>query len=135
MGGIEGDMRVFRDEHGLSAGEIEIAESGFGRSAVSQPMKTSDTRARFRIDPGIAWQVMDDEAVLLDLNRGTVVGLNPAASRIWSMLGDHEEDAIVAALVEEFDVSREIARADVSQFIATCLERSFLVPGTGGEVE
>jgi len=80
------------------------------------------------VHPDIAWQVLDDEVVLLNLSDGTAIGLNPTASHIWPMLEDYDENSIVASLINEFEVSPETARADVREFLALCFEQSLLIP-------
>jgi hypothetical protein len=95
----------------------------------------SRTAAQFCTNPDIAWQVLDDEAVLLNLSDGTAVGLNPTASHIWPMLGDHDENSIVASLIDEFEVSPETALADVRNFVALCFEHSLLVPPSSERTE
>ena len=97
--------------------------------------EVSPTAAQFCVNPHIAWQVLDDEAVLLNLSDGTAVGLNPTASHIWPMLGRHDENSIVASLIDEFEVSPEAALVDVRHFVASCLEHSLLIPASDGETE
>ena len=60
------------------------------------------------------------ETVLLDLESGTYFGLNPVGGRVWDFLGEggRSKDEITAMLVEEYDVGREQAVADVSALLA-----------------
>jgi hypothetical protein len=78
---------------------------------------------RVRPSKGLAWQTIEGEAVLLDLTRGRSLGLNETASVIWSLLPDHDDEAIAAELVRRFDVSPERARADVTRLLGRLLER------------
>ena len=71
----------------------------------------------FRIDPRVAWQTVDGEGVLMDLVNGEVLGLNPVGSLVWSLLADHDEDAIVGAVCGRFAVEAEQARHDVRDFL------------------
>jgi len=87
----------------------------------------SESRAGLRVDPRIAWQRIEGQVVLLDLSDGTAIGLNPAASHIWAMLEDHEEEAVVASVIETFEVSTETARADIRRFVEDCLDSSYLL--------
>jgi hypothetical protein len=83
---------------------------------------------RLKVNPRIAWQVIDDEAVLVDLVDQHAIGLSPSATLIWSMVTDSDEDCIVQALIDEFDVDPQTARRDLRGFVDACLARSFLVP-------
>jgi hypothetical protein len=78
------------------------------------------------IAPHMAWQVIDSETVLVDLPNGRVMGLNPVASVIWSLLSDHDEAAIADEVARRFEVDLATARLDVAEFIATLRQRGFL---------
>lgn len=79
-----------------------------------------------RVDARLAWQVIDGEAVIVDLARGRTLGLNPSASLIWSLLPDHDEAAIARALTERFDVDAHTARSDVAEFVRSLRERGLV---------
>ena len=79
-----------------------------------------------RLDTRLAWQVIDGEAVVVDLARGRTMGLNPTASLIWSLLPDHEEGAIARALSERFDVDADVARSDVAEFVRSLRDRGLV---------
>ena len=79
-----------------------------------------------RLDGSLAWQVIDGEAVVIDLARGRMLGLNPAASLIWSLLPDHDETAIAKALTRSFDVDLDTARADVREFVRSLQEKGLV---------
>ena len=79
-----------------------------------------------RLDSGLAWQVIDGEAIVIDLARGRTLGLNPAASLIWSLLADHDEPAIAEALTRRFDIDLDTARADVREFVLSLRERGLV---------
>jgi hypothetical protein len=78
------------------------------------------------IHPRVAWQVLDGQAVLIDLERGVALGLNQAASFLWPRLDGRDEDALAEALASEFDVGPERARADVAAFVSWLRSRGFL---------
>ena len=78
---------------------------------------------RVRPARGLAWQLIEGEAVLLDLTHGRSLGLNETASVIWSLLPDHDDEEIAAELVRRFDVPLDRARADVSRLVSRLLER------------
>jgi hypothetical protein len=83
---------------------------------------------RVRPARGLAWQTIDGEAVVLDLARGRSLGLNETAAIVWSMLPDHDDEAIAAELARRFDVAPERARADVARLVAALVERGIVEP-------
>ncbi len=58
-----------------------------------------------------------------------MVRLNETAALIWNQMleRDCDEDALVAALLSEYDVSEEVARADVRRVVALLNEHKILV--------
>jgi len=92
----------------------------------------SDTRY-FQNTEDVAERRIRDEVVLLPISSkvgglGRMYDLNPTATIVWDMAksGTHT-DAVVDRLVEEFEVDREQATADVSRVIATLTEVGALV--------
>jgi hypothetical protein len=82
----------------------------------------------FAIHPRAAWQVLDGEAVLIDLDRGRSLGLNETGSFLWPRLPSSTEEDLVSALLAEFDVTPEKARLDVNAFLLQLRERGFIQP-------
>lgn len=79
-----------------------------------------------RVDPRIAWQVVGEQAILLDVVTGTARGLNPVATYIWPRLETETPDEICAGLVREFQVDEETARRDLAEFVEALRIRGFL---------
>jgi hypothetical protein len=77
--------------------------------------------------PGLAWQTIDGEGVVLDLERGRSIGLNPVAALVFSLLETHDEEAIAVEVAEQFEVTLERARGDVARFLALLRERGLAV--------
>jgi hypothetical protein len=82
-----------------------------------------------RRSPDVAWQAIGDEAVVMSLAEGRVLGLNPTGALVWSLVGERDEDGLVAAVVERFDADRELAREDVRGFLSMLRERGLLTEG------
>jgi hypothetical protein len=78
------------------------------------------------MDSRLAWQVIDGEAVVVDLGRGRTLGLNPTASFIWSLIPDHDEPAIAEALCRRFEIDVDTARAEVHEFLQGLLDRGLV---------
>lgn len=72
--------------------------------------------------------VVDDSVLLLNARTGQYHGLNPVASRIWDLLEQPtSEDAIVATLLAEYDISAGDCRAEVTTFLKQLDQRGLLV--------
>jgi methyltransferase-like protein len=81
-----------------------------------------------KIGPNVAWQIVDGEAIIVDLASGSTIGLNPAGTFVWSQIdGSRDDDAIAAAVAAEFDVSSEVAASDTREFLETMHGRALLV--------
>ena len=81
-----------------------------------------------KIGPQVAWQIVDGEAIVVDLASGNTIGLNPTATFLWSQIdGRQDDDALVTALAGEFDVSPAEARHDTSEFLDDMKKRALIV--------
>ncbi len=65
----------------------------------------------------VAWQLLDGQAVLIDLERAQAMGLNDSASFLWQRLDGRPPEALAAELCEAFDVTPQQARRDVDDFV------------------
>jgi hypothetical protein len=70
--------------------------------------------------------MVDGEGIVIDLARTRVLGFNPTGSLVWSLLADQDEDAIVDAVSQRFEIAPDAAREDVREFLATLLERGLI---------
>jgi hypothetical protein len=67
---------------------------------------------------GVATQVADGEAVLLDIEGGEYFSLNPVGSRIWELCdGTRSAAEIVSVICDEFDVAEDVAAADAREIL------------------
>jgi len=80
-----------------------------------------------RIAPHVAWQIVDGEAVIVDLSSGKTMGLNPSATFIWSHIDGREESQIANMTAEQFGIDRGEAASDVHQFLAEMSGRRVVV--------
>lgn len=74
----------------------------------------------------VAWQRIGDEAVVMSLGEGRVLGLNPTGALVWSLVEERDEDGLVAAVVERFETDASNARADVRAFVSLLRERGLV---------
>ena len=76
-----------------------------------------------------AGRVIDGEALLVLPARGEAVVLNAVASRMWELIeAAAPVSAIVQAIIDEYDVSEEIAQRDVTRFCEDLHRRRFIAP-------
>jgi len=80
-----------------------------------------------RRSPQTAWQTIGDEAVIMNLAGGRVLGLNPTGALVWSLLEERTEEGLAEAVAERFEVDAETAREDVQGFLAVLRERGLVV--------
>lgn len=80
-----------------------------------------------RIGPRLAWQLIDGEAVVIDLGKGRTIGLNPAGSLVWSLLETNDEAAIAGEVARQFETSAETARKDVREFLDAMRDQGLVV--------
>jgi hypothetical protein len=70
---------------------------------------------------------LDSEAVLLDLASGTYFGLDAIGSEIWALIAKGTTVAsICEAIVSQYDVDAETARADLERLVTDLSERGLV---------
>jgi len=80
-----------------------------------------------RLSPKVLFKILDDEAVLLDLQSGQYFGLNELGCRIWQLIPAHGRlGEIQDLLVEEYDVSTDQAWHDLEDLIAELMRRGLV---------
>lgn len=71
------------------------------------------------LNPKIAARVVNGEALILTPHDSVLHTLNPVATRIWELLRTHDTvQAVVAAVVAEYEVPPEEAEADLLELLA-----------------
>ena len=79
-------------------------------------------------DPQTASRLIDGEVVIVDPRSNIVRMLNSVGSRIWELAdGTRRASEIAAILVEEFDVTPDVAGDSVKQFITELQEMGLLI--------
>jgi len=88
-------------------------------------MNLTDIPAR---SPNIVSRIIDEEAVVVHLQQGRVRVLNPVGARLWELANGRRSVAELAgAIVAEYNVDEERARADVLAFINDLVTQGLLV--------
>ena len=71
-----------------------------------------------RLRPGVEWQRVDDEIVVLDLNASSYLAINDSGAVLWPLVAS---GATTPELVDElkarYNIDAAQAEADVSAFI------------------
>jgi hypothetical protein len=77
--------------------------------------------------PEVVGRILQDEAVLVHPQRGTVKVLNEVGAFIWSALdGKRAAGALAELVFERFDVARAQAEADTLEFLEALLTRGLI---------
>jgi len=67
----------------------------------------------------MAWQTIDGETVLLNIDGKELMGLNEVGAHIWGLVdGARSVGQIVDAVASRFEVSTDTARDDVQTFVS-----------------
>jgi hypothetical protein len=81
-----------------------------------------------KISPNVAWQIVDGEAIVVDLASGKTIGLNGTGTFLWSCLdGNRDPEALSAALVVEFEVADDVAASHTDEFLVDMKTRQLIV--------
>ena len=73
--------------------------------------------------PQTAYQVVDGQAVIVLADSGQVTILNEIGAFIWGLCdGAHSLEQIVSAVVEEYEVTEEVAAQDALEFLEQMAE-------------
>ncbi|MGL5151707.1 MAG: lasso peptide biosynthesis PqqD family chaperone [Clostridium sp.] len=84
-------------------------------------------RNKIFVNPNIDVAEVDGEKVMMNMNLGKYFGLNSIGSTIWDIIQKPvTTDDIVSQLLEKYDVTQDICKSQVEQFIKT-LEKHQLV--------
>ncbi len=76
----------------------------------------------------LSWRVIDDEVVVLDLQRDEYFTLNATGAAVWHLLVDGATvEQLADALMARFEVDADAAARDADAFVASLRERDLLV--------
>lgn len=93
----------------------------------AEPPPVVSRDAAPRISPRCGWQVLEGEAVLLDLEGKRILGLNRVGSFVFPLLdGTRTVTGLAGAVAERFGVGRDRAESDVRVFLAELARRGFV---------
>jgi hypothetical protein len=98
-------------------------------SAPTRRLSSPDVEdARLRLRPGrVDWRRIEDEIVVLDLERNEYIAVNPSGALLWPLLaGGSDAAQLAVALQDAFAVDEPTARRDVAAFLASLDEQGLL---------
>jgi len=91
-----------------------------GRTMISQ-------LPAYTVSPVVIHEVLDDEAVLLNVESGVYFGLDATGTRIWQLLTSGlAVHSIVEQLLLEYDAHPSQVRDDVDRFLETLIENDLV---------
>jgi hypothetical protein len=95
-------------------------------SIEERPMTMSETYPASH--PQAISRIIEGEAVIVLPESGQVGVLNEVGTRVWELTdGRRSLEEIVAAIVEEFEITPERARQDVDAFVQELVEKEMLI--------
>ena len=82
--------------------------------------------------PSVLFQEIEGETVLLDMEREHYYSLDAVGTRVWQLLVEHKDvDALVSAMLREFDVDETTLRRDVTELLDRLKAEGLIVSAPG----
>ena len=112
---------------------IECANDGIHPVAAADPVRAvaypvGMSGRSVRIADDVIFEVLDDEAVLLNLTTGEYYSLNRTGTRAWQLIEEHGDlDRVRAAMAAEFDVGEDALAQDLDRLVSDLRERRLLL--------
>ena len=86
--------------------------------------------SRITAAPGILFRLVDQEALLLNLNTELYIGLDIIGTRMWNALMEAPSiQAAYEALLQEYDVEPAQLREDIEAFVGKLVEQGLVQVG------
>ncbi len=71
---------------------------------------------------------LDNNQVMMHLEKGKYYGLNPVGKRIWDLIEQPKSfEEITTTLLKEFDVSKEQCEQEVQAFMEKALQNEIII--------
>ena len=79
--------------------------------------------------PGVVFQEIEGETVLLDVEAERYYALDEVGSRCWELLAEHGDlEKVVASMLAEFDVDEATLRSDLEGLLEQLSAAGLVVP-------
>jgi hypothetical protein len=90
-------------------------------------MKNLSSLTKVHQSPGVLFNQVDDDLVMMDVNSGNYFGINPVGAEIWNKMEEPVTiQEIINQLLAEYDIDEEICRRETLAFVQQTLERGFV---------
>ena len=108
----------------MSSGTESTTASEGTKTAVSGSIPFS---SRVVVPETVLFRELDGEAVILNLETESYLGLDPVGTRMWNALTAHPSiEAAYEALLSEYEVAPETLRADLERLLGEMLEHKLI---------
>jgi hypothetical protein len=83
----------------------------------------------FRLrDTDLDWRAVEGEVVALDRRTSNYLAVNPSGVKLWEALAaGASRDQLIKVLVEDFAISRDVAKRDTEAFLQMLAEQDMLI--------
>src|SRR5881396_1490825 len=136
-GPLSTKSRVLQSLEALPKGPsvVGMAHAGLDTSTFQNALRKAFTREvvvltvddRLAKNEKIPWRLIEEEAILIDLEEGEVLRLNPVGAEIWNAIdGTRTVAEIVAHICHTFEVSQRRATRDVYRFLKQLLRHELV---------
>ena len=89
--------------------------------------QTIGSEVKIERNPGIISSPMDNETVMMSIEKGRYFGIDAVGTRIWELLEQPRTiSGLCEILLQEFDVEPDRCRADVTGFVEKLLEKDLV---------
>jgi len=84
---------------------------------------------RVAVHPSVICRELAGETVLLNLDSGVYYGLDVVGTRVWQLLlQDKTLTDVCAIMSDEYDVTPDVLRVDVSELVHELCEKGLVTP-------
>jgi hypothetical protein len=114
-----------------SVGRLASPSTPDDRSDMGEPSerdsKQPEPRCYTLRTEGTTWRELDDQIVVLDLDSSVYLNVTGSGAVVWELLARGTSlDAMLAAVLEVYDVEPEAARSDLLAFLDELTTRQLL---------
>jgi len=91
-----------------------------------------DPKSRYQLNAeNVSGKVLDGEAVLIHITKGTYHSLEKVGSRVWQLLeGRHALDAMASSIASQYEIDTESAQKDIARLIEALLKEDLVLEAT-----
>lgn len=92
-------------------------------------MTTSVQNGVWQKNPSLAWREIDEDTIIISPSESVMHELNDTGSFLWKNIDGHRSAADLATLLTQvYDVTHDIALADITALLSELSARKLVVP-------